>query len=81
MRLSMEKPLPPKAPAVVNESIANMASRDASAGAAKKNDHSELEPIENYKGKSLEELEAILDAHNAAQAKKKVAASAMPEVK
>jgi len=27
----------------------------------------ELEPIENYKGKSVGELEAILDAHNAAQ--------------
>lgn len=26
----------------------------------------ELEPIENYKGKSVGELEAILDAHNAA---------------
>lgn len=26
-----------------------------------------LEPIENYKGKSLEELEAILDAHNSYQ--------------
>lgn len=25
-----------------------------------------LEPIQNYKGKSLQELEAILDAHNAA---------------
>ena len=24
-----------------------------------------LEPIENYKGKSVEELEAILDAYNA----------------
>jgi len=30
-----------------------------------------LEPIENYKGKSVGELEAILDAHNAAQARKK----------
>ena len=27
---------------------------------------SQLEPIESYKGKSLQELEAILDAHNAA---------------
>jgi len=26
----------------------------------------QLEPIQNYKGKSLQELEAILDAHNAA---------------
>jgi len=25
----------------------------------------ELEPIENYKGKSIAELEAILDSHNA----------------
>lgn len=25
----------------------------------------QLEPIENYKGKSVEELEAILDAYNA----------------
>jgi hypothetical protein len=25
----------------------------------------ELEPIENYKGKSIAELEAILDQHNA----------------
>lgn len=24
----------------------------------------EIEPIENYKGKSIEELEAILDKHN-----------------
>lgn len=30
----------------------------------KKKDAPKLEPIENYKGKSLEELEAILDAHN-----------------
>lgn len=29
-----------------------------------------MEPIENYKGKSIEELEAILDAHNAATSKK-----------
>lgn len=27
----------------------------------------ELQPVENYKGKSLEELEAILDAHNKAR--------------
>lgn len=27
-----------------------------------------LEPIENYKGKSVEELEAILDAYNAQKA-------------
>ena len=31
----------------------------------------ELEPIENYKGKSVAELEAILDAHNAHNAAKK----------
>lgn len=31
-----------------------------------------LQPIENYKGKSLEELEAILDNHNAQQKTKKV---------
>ena len=30
----------------------------------------EIEPIENYKGKSIEELEAILDAHNKHQAAK-----------
>lgn len=30
----------------------------------------ELEPIENYKGKSVAELEAILDAHNAHQKQK-----------
>ena len=30
----------------------------------------ELQPIENYKGKSIEELEAILDAHNKHQATK-----------
>ena len=30
----------------------------------------ELEPIEAYKGKSIEELEAILDAHNNARANK-----------
>ena len=29
-----------------------------------------LESIEAYKGKSIEELEAILDAHNAATSKK-----------
>lgn len=28
----------------------------------------ELQPVENYKGKSIEELEAILDAHNKARA-------------
>ena len=31
-----------------------------------------LEPIENYKGKSVEELEAILDAYNASKPPTKV---------
>jgi hypothetical protein len=31
----------------------------------------ELEPIENYQGKSIAELEAILDSHNAHNAAKK----------
>jgi hypothetical protein len=31
-----------------------------------------LEPIENYKGKSVEELEAILDAYNASKPATKV---------
>lgn len=68
----MEKPLPKATPHVApaNESISNFAQKDPApvAGGASKKDYAELEPIENYKGKSLEELEAILDAHNAAQA-------------
>ena len=70
MRLSMEKPLPKAPVAPANESIANLAQQDPVpvAAASSKKDYGQLEPIENYKGKSLEELEAILDAHNAAQA-------------
>lgn len=44
------------------------------AGPANPPDVFELEPIENYKGKSVGELEAILDAHNAAQARKRALA-------
>lgn len=35
-----------------------------------KSPQAQLEPIQNYQGKSLQELEAILDAHNAANPEK-----------
>jgi len=65
---------PGKPPIVVGSSASNN-QKGAPTAAANAGAPFELEPIENYKGKSLGELEAILDAHNAVQAKKKAAAN------
>jgi hypothetical protein len=62
----MEKPGPTNVSRLSNPGAA--ASKPPMAGATAKNTSQStvtLEPIENYKGKSLEELEAILDAYNA----------------
>lgn len=66
--MSMEKPLPKAPVALTSESLANLGQKDNMAVGGRGDHHAELEPIENYKGKSLEELEAILDAHNVSQA-------------
>lgn len=64
--VQMEKPGLNNASRLSNQGPA--ASKPPMAGATAKNASQSvvtLEPIENYKGKSLEELEAILDAYNA----------------
>lgn len=58
----------PKKSQLTEENIFALASKPANS---LRNSY-ELEPIENYKGKSVAELEAILDAHNAHNAAKKV---------
>ena len=63
----------PKKSQLTEENIYSLASKPANP---LRNSY-ELEPIENYKGKSIAELEAILDSHNAHQAAKK---SDMPPI-
>lgn len=54
--------LPPKASMLNKENLNNLGKKEEN-----KVKEPVIEPIENYKGKSVEELEAILDAYNKAK--------------
>lgn len=65
---SLEKE--PKSSALTEANLMSLVKKDGPPQQKKEKEHFELEHIDNYKGKSLEELEAILDAHNQARAPK-----------